>query len=123
MAKKCLGYVSEDITNMEDHEVPINHSHLNSLMESYALKALDVRIVQSSEQKSSSFELSTLIEPRKLNRSMSIQSFTQDFNRYEGFAMPAAVPTREEWVSDDSVRMCMVCKLERFSMVGDTWNI
>ena len=35
----------------------------------------------------------------------------------EKFVMPSEPPTREQWVADSAVSVCMVCKVERFSMV------
>jgi hypothetical protein len=31
--------------------------------------------------------------------------------------MPAVAPREEDWVPDTKAAVCMVCKLERFSMV------
>ena len=33
------------------------------------------------------------------------------------FQPPLLVPTKDEWVKDESVPSCMVCQTERFSMV------
>ena len=38
------------------------------------------------------------------------------------FAMPSEPPTREQWVADSAVSVCMVCKVERFSMVSKIVN-
>ena len=38
------------------------------------------------------------------------------------FVMPSEPPTREQWVADSAVSVCMVCKVERFSMVSNIVN-
>lgn len=33
------------------------------------------------------------------------------------FVMPISIPTREQWIPDSKVTNCMLCKVEKFSMV------
>ena len=36
----------------------------------------------------------------------------------EKFVMPSEPPNRDQWVADSAASVCMVCKVERFSMVS-----
>uniref|UniRef100_T1KEX8 FYVE-type domain-containing protein n=1 Tax=Tetranychus urticae TaxID=32264 RepID=T1KEX8_TETUR len=77
------------------------------LIEIYARKAVDVEIVDNDSMTGSETTLissSILTEPFGPHNSPTV------------FRMPATVPSKEQWIPDSKVSVCMLCKLEKFSM-------
>lgn len=52
-----------------------------------------------------------------LSQSPSIGSVVKT-NKINKFVMPAEPPPREKWQPDNATQTCMVCRVERFSMVS-----
>lgn len=52
-----------------------------------------------------------------LSQSPSIGSVVKS-NKINKFVMPAEPPPREKWQPDNATQTCMVCRVERFSMVS-----
>lgn len=73
------------------------------LIEIYARKAVDVEIIDSE----SIFGSDT---------TMISSSVLTEFGQFQSFRMPAVIPSKEQWVPDYRVSVCMLCKMEKFSM-------
>jgi len=83
----------------------IRKQHLincDDLIEIYAKKAVDIDI---SDNDSLTGSDTTMISSSVLTEA-SNQSFT----------MPFSIPSKDQWIPDSKVVVCMLCKLEKFSM-------
>ena len=56
--------------------------------------------------------------PRSLTRQGSSSSLHGAAGTPHGFVMPPEPPRKDQWVPDSSATVCMLCQLERFTMVG-----
>lgn len=101
-----LGVVLEpiraDLKSNENEENVISTHNIDEMLRSYAEKSLDFRVVlypiARHEKILESFDSGTVIpEKRK-------------------FVMPAKVPSKEEWISNNEVTVCMCCLKTNFSM-------
>ncbi|XP_069671907.1 uncharacterized protein Sptz isoform X2 [Periplaneta americana] len=84
---------------------PMSLSSIDSMLRHYASKSLDFRVIQSPPSSR------TVPSDEKLQVSMSTASTNS-----EEFVIPAAVPSKNEWIPNDQVRECMCCKSVAFSM-------
>ena len=82
----------------------------DDLIESYAKKAVDIKLIGEDCLSLAGSEytcISSSILPSPSIYSASSQTYT----------MPTSVPSRDQWIPDRKVTHCMVCKIEKFSVI------
>ncbi|PNF30079.1 hypothetical protein B7P43_G04236 [Cryptotermes secundus] len=104
MLEKMVSEVYPLITQLPATS-PMSLTNIDSMLRHYASKALEFRVAQCPAS------CRTLPAEERLLVSLSLGSAHS-----EDFVMPAAVPSKNEWVPNDEVTECMCCQSVAFSM-------
>ncbi|XP_076306250.1 zinc finger FYVE-type containing 26 spastizin isoform X2 [Tachypleus tridentatus] len=103
VASRALETVLHNLLSDDDPSSTFSSTTVNRLIEDYASKALDFPVLEDVPDYSAPNCL-YFVDGKSCG--------------HEDFIMPQIVPTREEWVPDNQVTVCMACSAVRFSTIN-----